>query len=104
MKLVHFGSIAIAILLCGLSAGGAHAATLQSTQAPAGTPSSKPKASVQSRVQKVANPLNDLLEEAQHDIDKSNFEAAIAPPQNCSCRYRAEPLRADHSVDSTRAI
>src|SRR6266852_4301812 len=81
MKLVHFGSIAIAILLCGLSAGGAHAATLQSTQAPAGTPSSKPKASVQSRVQKVANPLNDLLEEAQHDIDKSNFEAAIAPLQ-----------------------
>ena len=67
--------------MCGLSAGGAHAATLQSTQAPAGTPSSKPKASVQSRVQKVANPLNDLLEEAQHDIDKSNFEAAIAPLQ-----------------------
>jgi len=36
---------------------------------------------VQSRVQKVANPLNDLLEEAQRDIDKGNFEAAIAPLQ-----------------------
>src|SRR5713226_7914974 len=81
MKLVHFGSIAIAILLCGLSAGGAHAATLQSTQAPAGTPSSKPKPETQSRIQKVANPLNDLLEEAQRDIDKSDFEAAIAPLQ-----------------------
>jgi len=36
---------------------------------------------VQSKTQKVANPLNDLLEEAQRDIDKSNFEAAIAPLQ-----------------------
>jgi Tfp pilus assembly protein PilF len=35
----------------------------------------------QSRSQKVANPLNDLLEEAQHDIDASAFEAAIAPLQ-----------------------
>src|SRR5712691_13204151 len=82
MKLVHSRSIRIAILLCGLCAGGAqHAVPLQSTQAPAGTPSSKPKASVLSKVQKVANPLNDLLEEAQHAIDKSDFEAAIAPLQ-----------------------
>jgi len=36
---------------------------------------------VPSKVQKVANPLNDLLEEAQHAIDKSDFEAAIAPLQ-----------------------
>jgi Flp pilus assembly protein TadD len=36
---------------------------------------------VQSKVQKVANPLNDLLEEAQRDIDQSNFEAAISPLQ-----------------------
>jgi len=36
---------------------------------------------VQSKSQRVANPLNDLLEEAQRDIDKSNFEAAIAPLQ-----------------------
>src|SRR5438270_13780081 len=30
---------------------------------------------------KVANPLNDLLDEAQHDIDSNNFQAAIAPLQ-----------------------
>ena len=35
----------------------------------------------QSRSQKVANPLNDLLQEAQHDIDTGAFEAAIAPLQ-----------------------
>ena len=43
--------------------------------------SSKPKPTLQSKTQKVPNPLNDLLDEAQHDIDKSNFEAAIAPLQ-----------------------
>src|SRR5258708_27346618 len=80
MSLVHFRSIGTAILLCGLCAGEEqHAAALKVTQAPAGTPSSRPKPSVQSKVQKVANPLNDLLEEAQRDIDKGNFEAAIAP-------------------------
>ncbi|HTF23749.1 MAG TPA: tetratricopeptide repeat protein [Candidatus Limnocylindria bacterium] len=36
---------------------------------------------MQSKSQRVANPLNDLLEEAQRDIDKSNFEVAIAPLQ-----------------------
>ena len=35
----------------------------------------------QSRVQKLANPLNDLLDEAQRDIDKNDFEAAIPPLQ-----------------------
>ena len=33
----------------------------------------------QTRTQKVANPLNDLLDEAQHDIDTNQFEAAISP-------------------------
>jgi len=32
-----------------------------------------------SRTQKVSNPLNDLLDEAQKDIDKSDFAAAIDP-------------------------
>src|SRR5256886_6493807 len=41
--------------------------------------SSTPKP--QSRTQKVANPLNDLLDEAQRHIDKKEFEAAIAPLQ-----------------------
>ena len=35
----------------------------------------------QPRTQKLANPLNDLLDEAQRDIDGNNFEAAIAPLQ-----------------------
>lgn len=34
-----------------------------------------------SKSQKVANPLNDLLDEAQRDIDKDDFEAAIPPLQ-----------------------
>jgi Flp pilus assembly protein TadD len=43
--------------------------------------SSKQKAAGQSKSQKIANPLNDLLEEAQRDIDKNDFEAAVAPLQ-----------------------
>ena len=39
------------------------------------------KRDTQSRQQKVANPLNDLLDEAQRDIDSNNFEAALAPLQ-----------------------
>jgi Flp pilus assembly protein TadD len=35
----------------------------------------------QSRQQKISNPLNDLLDEAQRNIDANNFEAAIAPLQ-----------------------
>jgi Flp pilus assembly protein TadD len=37
--------------------------------------------SVQSKSQKLANPLNDLLDEAQRNIDKNDFEAAIPPLQ-----------------------
>jgi Flp pilus assembly protein TadD len=43
--------------------------------------SSKQKPSGQSRSQKIANPLNELLGEAQRDIDKNEFEAAIVPLQ-----------------------
>ena len=35
----------------------------------------------QTRTQKLANPLNDLLDEAQHDIDNNQFEAALSPLQ-----------------------
>jgi tetratricopeptide (TPR) repeat protein len=35
----------------------------------------------QSKSQKLANPLNDLLDEAQRSIDKNDFEAAIPPLQ-----------------------
>ncbi|HEX8764405.1 MAG TPA: tetratricopeptide repeat protein, partial [Candidatus Acidoferrum sp.] len=33
------------------------------------------------KTQKLANPLNDLLDEAQRDIDQKQFEAAITPLQ-----------------------
>jgi tetratricopeptide (TPR) repeat protein len=38
-----------------------------------------PQTQPQSRTQKLANPLNDLLDEAQHDIDANQFEAALTP-------------------------
>jgi Flp pilus assembly protein TadD len=41
----------------------------------------KDKREIQSRQQKVANPLNDLLDEAQKDIDANKFDAALAPLQ-----------------------
>src|ERR1700688_1133134 len=40
-----------------------------------------PGKSSQGKPQKVQNPLNDLLDEAQAALDKNNFEAAIAPLQ-----------------------
>jgi len=43
--------------------------------------SPKQKAAGQSKSQKIASPLNDLLDEAKRDIDKNEFEAAIAPLQ-----------------------
>jgi len=50
------------------------AASFQQTQNPSGKPP-------QGKIQKVQNPLNDLLDEAQAALDKNNFEAAIAPLQ-----------------------
>lgn len=47
---------------------------LQGAQAPS-------QKNSQTRTQKVANPLNDLLAEAQRDIDANQFEAAITPLQ-----------------------
>jgi len=83
MKLAHFRSIGIRTLLCGLCIVGAQQAAplLGNQSSPNAQSSSKPKADALSKSQKVANPLNDLLEEAQRDIDKKKFEAAIAPLQ-----------------------
>jgi tetratricopeptide (TPR) repeat protein len=39
------------------------------------------RSQTQSRSQKLANPLNDLLDEAQRAVDAGSFEAAIAPLQ-----------------------
>jgi tetratricopeptide (TPR) repeat protein len=82
MKLADFRSIAIRTLLCGLCVAGAqHAAPLQSNPSPANAPSTKAEPAAHSKTRKVANPLNDLLDEAQRLIDKREFEAAIAPLQ-----------------------
>src|SRR6267143_2397364 len=82
MKLAHLRSNAIRTLLlvpCVLVfVGTQHAAPSLGNQSSGNAQS---KQIVQSKTQKVANPLNDLLEEAQRDIDQSNFEAAIAPLQ-----------------------
>jgi Flp pilus assembly protein TadD len=40
-----------------------------------------PKKPAQGRPQKLTNPLNEILAEAQRDIDKNDFESAIAPLQ-----------------------
>jgi protein O-GlcNAc transferase len=50
------------------------AAAFQQAQNPSGKSS-------QTKMQKVQNPLNDLLDEAQAALDKNNFEGAIAPLQ-----------------------
>jgi Flp pilus assembly protein TadD len=85
MKDVHIRSMAARILLCVLGCvffvGAQPAAPLLGNQSPANAQSSKPKPDIPSKSQKLANPLNDLLEEARQDIDKNNFEAAIAPLQ-----------------------
>src|SRR5712675_2395403 len=57
------------VLACALFLGHATGQAAPSAQGTRGTK------------QRVANPLNDLLEEARRDIDKQDFEAAIAPLQ-----------------------
>ena len=91
MKRAHLRLIAAQIFLCGFVAlawaqhflGYARdkAAPLLGNESSVSAQSSKSKPAVQSKTQKLANPLNDLLDEAQHDIDNKNFEAAIAPLQ-----------------------
>ena len=49
------------------------------TQVPPQSTQSAAPARGQSKSQKVSNPLNDLLDEAQHAIDTNNFEAAVPP-------------------------
>src|SRR6267378_3096668 len=91
MKLAHLRLIATRIFLCGglcVVAAQLGSAQLTATAAPIqGDPlpilqyPAKPKLPTQTKTQKLANPLNDLLGEAQRDIDNKNFEAAIAPLQ-----------------------
>jgi tetratricopeptide (TPR) repeat protein len=71
--------IAIAILIVGAR----HAVPVFSAASTFSFHSSSQQKSTQSqsRTQKLANPLNDLLDEAQHDIDTNQFEAALIPLQ-----------------------
>src|SRR5260370_42712959 len=82
MEAAGFRSSVIGSLLGGLCVVGAqHAARLIGKQSTPNAQSSKAKPAVASKTQKLANPLNDLLDEAQRDIDNKNFEAAIVPLQ-----------------------
>src|SRR5260370_30553220 len=86
MKLAPFRLIAVETLLCVLFVvffvGAQHAAPLLGNHITVREQaSSKPKPDAQSKTYKVANPLNDLLDEAQRDIDNKKFEDAIAPLQ-----------------------
>jgi tetratricopeptide (TPR) repeat protein len=74
---------AVAVLIIGarpVEALGKHAVSIfaDASTPPAQSTSAK---SSQTRTQKLANPLNDLLDEAQHDIDSNQFEAALVPLQ-----------------------
>ena len=76
-----FSSCVVALAaaaILSLACAAAHAAppslfSRQSQDAP-----SKP---AQGKTQKLRNPLNDLLDEAQADLDKNDFEAALIPLQ-----------------------
>src|ERR1700740_2405199 len=57
------------LLTGALCVAGAHGQATSNTQGSKGTK------------QRVANPLNDLLDEARQDIDKQDFQAAIVPLQ-----------------------
>jgi Flp pilus assembly protein TadD len=85
MKLAHLRLIAAQTFLCGSPAlVGTCAMTgfaiLDKPSSPVAQ-SAKPKPTSPSKTQKVANPLNDLLDEAQRAIDDKNFDVAIAPLQ-----------------------
>ena len=88
MKLAHFRLIAARIFLfgCLCVVVAQLASPLLGYQSSLGAQSSKPKPALQSKSQKLTNPLNDLLDEAQRDIDNKNFEAAIVPLQKAGER------------------
>jgi superkiller protein 3 len=75
--------IARTIFGAAILVGAHHVAPDFSSQFAAGAQSAT---SLQSKKQKLSNPLNDYLDEAQRDIDKNDFEAAISPLQ----RFLAE--------------
>lgn len=66
--------------VCGSFAGAPHGAP-QFTNHSWTQAQSTTSAPVQSKSQKLTNPLNELLDEAQHAIDSNKFEAALPPLQ-----------------------
>lgn len=86
MMLPIFPKNTLRIVVCALAGfffpGAQHAVPLLADAAEFQAQTSpKAKSSGQTTTQKLANPLNDLLDEAQRDIDQNQFEAAIAPLQ-----------------------
>jgi Flp pilus assembly protein TadD len=80
----HLRAIALRALRCGLFGIFLHTAQsiapVQENRIFARGASSSKQGTL-TKTQKVANPLNDLLDEARRDIDDHNFEAAISPLQ-----------------------
>jgi Flp pilus assembly protein TadD len=70
-----------AALLAIALAGAQHATSRLTNPAATYAQSSPSSAPNKSKSQKLANPLNDLLDEAQKSIDANNFEAAVPPLQ-----------------------
>jgi Flp pilus assembly protein TadD len=81
MKHFRLCSDALGVPVCSVVLALALQSALGLDIAPTAFAQSPTKQPPQSRPQKVANPLNDLLEEAQRNIDSNNFESAIAPLQ-----------------------
>ena len=72
--MIHSRSI---LCVATLSIAGTHAAAV----VPQDPPQKSTQSQSQAKPQKVRNPLNDLLDEAQAAIDKNDYEAAISPLQ-----------------------
>jgi tetratricopeptide (TPR) repeat protein len=82
MKLPSFvRRTAVLILIVGARHAVPVFAAASTYPAPSNPQQKSPQTQPQSRTQKLANPLNDLLDEAQRDIDASQFEAALTPLQ-----------------------
>jgi tetratricopeptide (TPR) repeat protein len=79
MNLARKGLRSAAIVF--LFVGAQHVALHCCAAAALASRSSPQQQSSQTKTQKLSNPLNDLLDEAQHDIDNNQFEAAISPLQ-----------------------
>lgn len=81
MKRFQLCRAALRLALCSASLAVALHGLSSLEIAPTAFAQSPAKHPAQSRPQKVGNPLNELLDEAQRNIDSNDFAAAIAPLQ-----------------------